>query len=270
MRNILWRFVTCLSLLAPLESIALVNGGFETGNLTGWNCGEDSSAAGLVGGQAVLSNLTVPPLDPTQGNSMAMISNGGGPRVNQGLPPGVPLCSGGGDGQPPVTRGDDAWKALVDTFPTGPNEVTNFTMIWQTFSIKRPLTLSFDWNFLSNDGAGDWAFVSINENPMQVLAGAVPPYADAEQLTPPGFQLITPEDEANGGYGSQTGWRRSQYYLPAGDYTLTFGVTNGAGDTRASSALLVDNIQLITEPAALLLPLTALGAMGLARRRRLN
>ena len=50
-----------------------------------------------------------------------------------------------------------------------------------------------------------------------------------------------------------------------GTYTLTFGVGNANGDLSRASALLIDNVQRVPEPAPFALLGLAFAAMALAR-----
>lgn len=116
-------------------------------------------------------------------------------------------------------------------------------------------TLSFDWNFLTNEGGqADQAFVAVN-GAVVTLAQAL-----ASTTTQPGLL----------GYAAQTGWGSfSHTFTASGSFTVAMGVVDTAGfDT--SSALQVRNLAVTTavpEPESYALALLGLGLLGLGARR---
>lgn len=158
-------------------------------------------------------SLALPP--PPEGSSQALITNGTsdfGSAVAQdsletflGLAPGFLDLLGNGD-------------------------VTEGTVIQQTFSATAGDVLTFDWNFLTNESTpssfNDFAFFSIT--PI------------AFELADTGSAFSSSASE----FASETGYQTEAIALTqTGDYTISFGVFD-VGDTTFDSALLVDNLQL--------------------------
>ncbi|MEC4818323.1 MAG: hypothetical protein SAK29_34385, partial [Scytonema sp. PMC 1069.18] len=106
--------------------------------------------------------------------------------------------------------------------------------ILQTFTAKAGDTLSFDWNFLTNEASdteifNDFAFITIN--------GEVFKLADT-------FSSLF-SSSANE-FDSETGFQAFSYTVSTdGIFTLGFGVLD-AGDTMMSSGLSIDNVKLVS------------------------
>lgn len=130
------------------------------------------------------------------------------------------------------------------------------SLIKQTFTVNAGDTLSFQWNFLSNEGTSgqpDFGFVVINGALTQL--GSV-----AQASVTPGLN----------GFAAQTGWNTfSQTFANAGSVTLALGVVD-ANDVVTTSALMVDQVTLsaVPEPGALMLLGAGLVASGWSQRRR--
>ncbi len=132
------------------------------------------------------------------------------------------------------------------------------SLIKQTFTVNAGDTLSFQWNFLSNEvGAEfsqpDFAFVVIN--------GALTQLGGVAQATlSPGLN----------GFAAQTGWNTfSQTFANADTVTLALGVVD-VNDTVTTSALMVDQVTLsaVPEPGALMLLGAGMVFSGWSQRRR--
>jgi len=260
------RFAMALLLVVTIgaQAAPLINAGFEAGDLTGWSAGgvgfpatpADCSPAGLGQNRdAVVNGL--PLLGPIEGNYMAMLTTVGG------LPPGANI---GGCSQlnfsPIVVPAPFAF--------TG-------SEIWQTFSVSKPERIEFAWNLLTNDTNGfDAGYVSIFQSS---TVPRCPPF-DPVFACPPGQVLANAGDATIGvpfssqppvvfgTYFRQTGWRTSSLDLhEAGEYTVIFGV-NETEDAFLATALLVDNVRVVPEPATLPLFGLALAALAFACRRR--
>ncbi len=258
--------ILLFSLITSAQAAPIINGGFETANLTGWGCTTvlvTPPGPGSVGGAGVVAGLDVPPVGPQEGHYMAMLATGD-PRYGNGLPPGIVSCLGASSAEP----GPGVDLQSVD-YPPGTypfhEQFINTSVIWQTFSAKGGSQVSFQWNYLTNDGCGpnvdpfgfclDEAFVSLN--------------GEVHLLTPP-----APMDGGcclpSGDYAQQSGFITTTLSLPTdGVYVLAFGIGNEL-DINASSALLIDNVQRIPEPHTLALLGIAFAGIGLARRRKLN
>ena len=138
-------------------------------------------------------------------------------------------------------------------------DLTSGSAIQQTFKAKAGDLLSFDWNFLTDEGTptffNDLAFVSVSS--LSTLADTTFP-TFVSSLTP---------------FNEETGFQPFSFIIPQdGTYTLGVGVVD-AVDTIVDSGLLIDNVALrsvaVPEPTSMfgLLSLAALG-MGATLKRK--
>lgn len=142
--------------------------------------------------------------------------------------------------------------------------VTEGSALKQTFTANAGDTLSFSWNFLTDQDPSsdynDFAFFTLSNNLTQL--------ADTFSTLFPA--LTTP-------FTNETGYQL--FSLPitlTGSYTLGFGVvdvdTTGGGDTSVNSALLIDNVQTsvasVPEPRTIVGFLAALGLGGIFKKRK--
>lgn len=185
----------------PISPGAVTNGSFETGNFTGWRTlGSTSIETSTYG------------TTPTQGSYQALITNGSGSVSDSALESFLGLSAGALD----AMGNGDATKGSAMKLPT--------------ITVAAGTTLTFDWNFLTNETTpgffyNDFAFVSING--LSELADTNSRFA----LSPTGFT-------------QETGYAQFSYtFATAGTYTIGLGVVH-TGDTWYDSALLVDNVTL--------------------------
>lgn len=230
--------VACgLALSGPAS--ALVNGGFESG-LAGW------TAVGDVSVQTSLYQA-----GPTAGAAQALLTTAlegddaaGGLNASGTAPEPVGLDPGLETG---LGLGIGALDALFA--PDLPYEGSG---IAQAFTAAAGTRLAFDWSFLtSDDGSADFAFVALD--------GVVTLLADGLSAS------LSPSPTA---FDRETGFNTYlSGLLTGGSHTLVVGVVD-LGDSAASSALLVDDAQVVPLPAAAWLMGAALaGLAGFARRR---
>ncbi|WP_196520608.1 hypothetical protein [Nostoc sp. WHI] len=213
----------------------LINGGFETGNFTGWTTLGSTSIETTTFGSG-----------PTQGTSQALLSTGGATFDDSIIEQLLGLEAG----------------SLNDL---GEGQVTKGSTIQQTFTGQAGDILSFDWNFLTNEVLppvpfSDFSFVSITPSSDGSISsllelGDVSEAASATSLTE---------------FFEETGFQTFSFKLPnTGTYSLGVGVIN-VGDSIFDSGLLVDNIKLtsVPEPTPVLglLKFSALFILGFWRK----
>ncbi|HEY9830379.1 MAG TPA: S8 family serine peptidase [Stenomitos sp.] len=178
---------------------AVSNGSFETGNFTGWTTQGNTNIKTTYSG-----------INPTQGSYQALITNGGGSVSDANLESFLGLSAGTLDGM-------------------GNGDVTEGSAIkLSTITVAAGTTLSFDWNFLTNESTpssyNDFAFVSIN---------------GLKELADTSSTFVMPS-----GSVKQTGYKQFSYtFTTAGTYTIGLGVVD-EGDGTVDSSLLVDNFSL--------------------------
>ncbi|MEC4882223.1 MAG: hypothetical protein SAL70_12910 [Scytonema sp. PMC 1070.18] len=192
------------------SSNAILNGGFETGNFTNWStigtAFVDKSDFGIFPPEGTYSALLI--TGAAEDGELNVFSD-------SDIESFLGLKSGTLD-------------ALIEK-----NGIEG-SAILQTFTAKAGDTLSFDWNFLTNEASdteifNDFAFITIN--------GEVFKLADT-------FSSLF-SSSANE-FDSETGFQAFSYTVSTdGIFTLGFGVLD-AGDTMMSSGLSIDNVKLVS------------------------
>jgi hypothetical protein len=135
----------------------------------------------------------------------------------------------------------------------------NGTGISQDVTVSAGDTLTFDWDFLTdelNESAtfNDFGFFSIGTSAFLL--------ASRNSST---YDIVSPP----AGFDGQTDWATQSYtFAAAGTYKIGFGVFN-VGDTGHNSVLLLDAISIpVPEPSTLVLGLAVLAGLGFAISRR--
>jgi hypothetical protein len=118
----------------------------------------------------------------------------------------------------------------------GNGDATEGSAIKQTFSGTAGETLTFDWNFFTNEATpsffNDFSFITLSPS------GGTSTLADTNSR----FPLLG----SNVSFNSETGFNTFSFILPEdATYTLGLGIVD-VGDTVVGSALLVDNLNLGT------------------------
>jgi hypothetical protein len=189
-----------------LTDEVIFNPGFERGDFTGWT---------TLGSAAIKTSSFGS--GPTEGTYDALVTNDSGPNHTV-----VESFLG---------LAANALSGLV-------SNVTNGSAIKQTLTVSAGMTLTFDWNFLTNESVGehtyrDFGFLSITP------VGAGGTLVDLADTTSP---LVAAPSAT--GFNHMTGFNTFTFTFTAdGTYTLGVGAMN-AGDTGTNSALLVDNFQV--------------------------
>ena len=123
--------------------------------------------------------------------------------------------------------------------------------IRQTFAVAAGETVSFLWNFLTDEVKFLGNVVNGNDFSFYVLDGAIVELADIEENFPLSFVPAT-----GTGFARQTGFfTLNLFFATAGVHTLAFGVVD-EGNAVVNSGLLVDAAEVpaaVPEPASLLL-----------------
>lgn len=176
------------------------NGSFETGNFIGWETlGNTSIQTDTYGA------------DPTQGTYQALITNASGSVTDSALEAALGLSAG-----------------TLDGLGNG-NVTEGSALLLPTITVAAGTTLSFDWNFLTNESTptnfNDFAFVSI---------GSVSELADTNSSF-----VLSPTS-----FSEETGYETFSYtFTTGGTYTIGLGVVD-VGDSSVASGVLVDNFTL--------------------------
>jgi hypothetical protein len=201
----------CLSL--PVQA-GVVNGGLESGDLTGWSSLGDVAATDSSFGTG-----------PAAGSYQALLTTANTADTADGYN---------------FSGNDAADGAALETFlqlPNGTLDAIEGSGLSQSFTANAGDVLSFEWNFLTdildNTGFDDFAFF--------VLDGAV-------------FSLASTSSSlhaSNSVFNYETGFSIFSQILNGGSHTLSFGVVD-VGDGLAVSTLLIDGVtlspQVIPEP----------------------
>lgn len=223
-------------------SAAVLNGGFETGNFTGWETlGQTSIQTSAYGS------------GPTEGTSQALLST---------FCPAVENNRCNRDGNFLELTNFLNVNALA---LTALGEVFEGSALQTTLSVNAGDVLTFDWNFLTDSMDGDERGL-YNDFAFVTLSGTVDELADT-------FSPLVGTLAATN-FENQTGFTTFSYtFTTAGTYTLGLGVVD-VGDGANDSGLLVDNVLLsssstpkgVPEPTSVL-GVLAFGAFAAGWRR---
>ena len=269
MRNWLtFLFISALVLcLSDISSADLINGGFETGNLSGWqSLGDVSVQTGSIGS------------GPVEGSYQAVLTNDfyayySGETEYNGQTAWVYPYSGTPAMSPQENY--DAFFGLpegsLDTITVGVHEVNlddnpdNWSGIKQSFYANAGDTLTFDWNYLTCDGLNyDFAFVSIVSGNMiftQKLIGNV-----TLELWP--YDLNSSLVSSDTSFSKETGFNSFSFLIPQSEeYAIGIGVFQVQNDL-GDSGIIIDNFSVTPVPAPSTVFLLASGFAGLSLIKR--
>ena len=144
-------------------------------------------------------------------------------------------------------------------------EAIEGSAIKQTFTGRAGQTLSFAWNFLTNESIGssanpdfnDFAFATLSNNSQNSF------FRLADTTT----NFLANGSQTN--FFEETGFKTFSYTLPTdGEYTLGFGVVD-VGEPTVISGLLVDKVQAVPETSSTVsLLFLGMGAVSVLKRRQ--
>ncbi|MEM2123270.1 MAG: hypothetical protein QXE79_06500, partial [Candidatus Bathyarchaeia archaeon] len=217
--KILICFITLLLCLTSPAFAQPVNGGFETGDLTGW------TAQGNV--EVLQANNFNPSITPPEGKLFALLSTG---------PNNSPAPDNGdldGDGNP-----DNDITILSQTFTSGAG------------------TLSFKWGWLTDEEDEETIyddFFMVRLDGIIILSGSVD--KTPEQSPFPNISTddiaysVTSSGPTDGSYfgDGRSEFQTFSYSITAGTHTIEFVVAD-AGNHNVDSGLLVDDITVPLAP----------------------
>ncbi|MEO1235503.1 MAG: PEP-CTERM sorting domain-containing protein [Planctomycetota bacterium] len=231
--------------------VGIADGGFETSGLGGFTPIGVVDVVGTVSGDPLLS--------PSSGSSQVFLQTGDGSNDNfianpltADIAPDVALDVFLGLAPGAI----DGFIGITDL--DGESEgATEGSAVRQTFEVLAPTTLSFDFNFATDELDQPSAF---SDTAFFVLDGEISLLGNVEDDDD--FTDTTSAFEFDGA----TGFQNFSVSLDPGVHTIGFGVVD-VSDAVVNSALLIDNITVSPEPGTgLLVGLAA--AVGLTRRRR--
>ncbi len=241
---------------AQAFTVTLENAGFETTDLTSWNKIGDAAANGTF--------TTVVPYAPNYQGVVTTACPSGTPSgecvdtsgVSTSRNDDSPTTTGAYNvsGIEPVSASveigslqtflglsaDTLQIARENGTITGTRTPKEGSAISQTFTADGSFTLTFNWNYLTNDGNNtrfgdqDFGFVTIYDTSSDISTRDITVLSDSSgSITTPGGTEYTTE-------GTYAPYTFSETF-PAGTYNIGFGVVDVDGVDR-SSALLIDEV----------------------------
>jgi hypothetical protein len=209
-----------LGLARPAAAGPIINGGFESGNFSGWQTTGDASVVTSAIGSV-----------PTQGSFQAFLTT-----ASQG---GDFNNFSGTDAAPASTL-----ASFLGLAPGALATAVEGSAIKQTFTASAGQVVRFDYKFLTTEGANnDLAFVTLSGFNTLV-----------DTTTGPFFGSGVNLDPVFGDPTRETAFRTFSFSIPVtGTYTLGIGVAD-RGDEFIPSGLLIDNASLAQPTQAAAVP----------------
>ena len=206
----------------------IVNGSFETGDLTGWTVG------GLGAHVEVLQSSNFDPeIAPPEGSHFALLSTG-----------------------PEEINSDSGPDLDGNTYPD--SDTATLSQTFTLLSSEIPATLSFQWSFLTSEVHGEYDdFFMVTLNAADILHGSVPgatnftsPFADVSALDGTAYFVNSSGLTDDSIYfDGRTAFQHFSYVINTpGTYTLKFLVADQYNHYD-DSGLLIDDINLLSPVA---------------------
>lgn len=233
---------------------AILNGGFED-DLTGWEAIGDYKVETSTFGSGTVEGTSQVFLS-TASNEVIDIDNNGNEIVGGDAAP-VTFISGldslnlEGFLNLSTFLGDESLANLATAEPI------EGSAIKQTFTAAAGETLSFSWNFLTNESTGqaavnDFTYPDFNDFVFATIQSA------SESKVFSIADTISNFSNSSTSFDNETGFNTFSYTIPTtGSYTLGIGVVDVGEPTRVSG-LLVDKVEAVPETSS-----TTISALGM-------
>lgn len=261
-------FTFLLSAVTTASFAQVANGGFES-SFTSWT----------QAGKTLVINNTLGS-GPTEGSSQAFLATVTDGTVNPDITAGT--------GVSPNTTAAALGVTVAELNGLGNGSAYIGSAISQTIHLNAGETLSFDWNFMTNQTYKDGVFnfapsAANNDFAIVALTKAGSPVVRAKLAdvfygyavnpgSPGGFDSGFSLTPIQNPFLSETGFHQYSFLATStGNYTLGLGVisaTTNPNPNGINSALLIDNVKVAVVPEPTSMLALGLGLAAMARKRR--
>lgn len=232
LKNLLGSF--CLLTLSSTSSAALMNSGFEDGNLNSWNTSGNVTVTQSIANFQTQSYGGIGAINTYEGDYMAQLSAG---TTSASTLAGIMGVT----------------EAALEATNGGIN-ATDGSLLYQSVTANEGDAFSFNWNFVEEDYLpyDDWAFYGIQfKNQTTQLFK----FASLGVTGPTTGATIN-------------GWEPLVINIDiTGDYNFFFGIVN-ANDTALDSTLFIDGVSVSSVPEPSSLAILGVGLLGFLRFRK--